>query len=157
MIWIGQQDCNCPGSYSISPKIMLAIDGFLVLPLLVCRQDEKTNYHHILSLSWAPLGVLAISLVLFFGLINLPLGFATSIKNHENVPVQIVGGLDSFSLSTIKNLPVTIGANQTKAIEIDITFSGTNGSQDRKFHLYSDYKYQPIIFGNVCYTITGKN
>ena len=70
-------------------------------------------------------------------------------KNHSDREVNLIGGSYGCRCTTTKNLPLTIAANGSAEIDIEITFKGTPEEFNHRFKFFTDIKTQPKLNGMI--------
>ena len=82
-----------------------------------------------------------------------PIGTAKLVKvtlnNRSGKPVRVTGGSVTCSCTATQNLPVSIPADGSADIEIELKFTGTPGRFEHKYQLFTDSDGQPKLYGAI--------
>ncbi len=171
----GQSDCGCFGSFQVHPGWTAALNlvalGLLVLfrPAVKWIENWGTlaavgalasvavasaviangSLGDKLLAKWQGRTVALRSSVLDAG--EEPVGtvkrLTVTVTNASSKDVRIIGGSANCSCTTTQNLPVTVSADGTAEVEIELKFRGTPGQFDHKFEFFTDDKTQPKLHG----------
>ena len=77
----------------------------------------------------------------------------TTVRNHSDQDVKLIGGSVSCNCTTTRNLPLTVPAHGSVEIEIDLDFKGTPGQFTHRFELLTDHRKQPKLHGTITGTV----
>ena len=65
-----------------------------------------------------------------------------TLSNVGEEPIQIVGGSTDCQCITTKDLPLTLQAGESRAVQVTIRRTGAPGVQRRRYHFFTDQQRQ---------------
>jgi hypothetical protein len=171
----GQSDCGCFGSLKVHPGWTTVLNLGMLGLLLRFRPQVKWTQNFgsigvaaVLALAAAGLAIVAngplgdrllarwqgrtiyfASSIVQAG--EEPVGtkkrLAATVTNASSQDIRLIGGSVSCSCTTTQNLPVTVPAESSLEVEIELQFRGSPGQFEHRFEFFTSDKKQPKLVG----------
>lgn len=165
----GKTSCGCVGSLALNPWIVFSADLLVLVGLLHWSPHSLFHISNFaLFLAWRELILMPIlALVLFGGLAWVPsiraslfpegvllhpqvsnLGsFSTGVEvvtrvtitNNSEVRVRLLGGTYDCSVNALRDMPLTLGPGESKAVAMVARFPGPSGTFGSTYTIYTDH------------------
>jgi len=75
--------------------------------------------------------------------------FSVQLTNYTEGPICIIGGTANCSCIATDDLPLCVGAGETRSLNVRLVFRGSPGRFVHHFILYTDSREQPVVIARI--------